>query len=97
MKYILALLNSKLFYKWFYHKGKRKGESLELYLVPLSETPLLIADLKIQLKFETIVDKIIADKKKNKSTTEYERIIDQMVYKLYDLNEEEIKIIEGNE
>ncbi|MCB0486198.1 MAG: Eco57I restriction-modification methylase domain-containing protein, partial [Flavobacteriaceae bacterium] len=97
LKYILALLNSKLFYKWFYHKGKRKGESLELYLVPLSETPLLIADLKIQLKFETIVDKIIADKKKNKSTTEYERIIDQMVYKLYDLNEEEIKIIEGNE
>jgi len=26
---------------------------------------------------------------------EYERQIDQMVYKLYDLTEEEIKIVEG--
>jgi len=28
---------------------------------------------------------------------EYERQIDQMVYKLYGLTEEEIKIVEGNE
>lgn len=28
---------------------------------------------------------------------EYEKQIDQLVYKLYDLAEEEIKIVEGNE
>ena len=30
LKYVLALLNSKLYYLWFYYKGKRKGEMLEL-------------------------------------------------------------------
>lgn len=36
LKYILALLNSKLYYFWLYHKGKRKGENLELTQTPLS-------------------------------------------------------------
>jgi len=31
LKYILALLNSKLYYLWLYYRGKRKGEFLELY------------------------------------------------------------------
>lgn len=31
LKYILSLLNSNLYYIWLYNKGKRKGESLELY------------------------------------------------------------------
>ena len=26
LKYILALLNSSLYYQWFYHRGKRKRE-----------------------------------------------------------------------
>ncbi|HOK22353.1 MAG TPA: Eco57I restriction-modification methylase domain-containing protein, partial [Bacteroidales bacterium] len=29
LKYILALLNSKLYYLWLYYRGKRKGEILE--------------------------------------------------------------------
>ena len=37
IKYILGLLNSKLYYVWLYHKGKRKGETLELYQKPLSK------------------------------------------------------------
>lgn len=40
LKYILALLNSKLYYLWLYHHGKRKGETLELYQKPLSEIPI---------------------------------------------------------
>ena len=42
LKYVLALLNSKLYYHWFYHRGKRKGEMLELYQKPLSEVPIKI-------------------------------------------------------
>ena len=95
LKYLLALLNSKLFYNWFYHKGKRKGESLELYLIPLSETPIKIADVNNQTVFVEIVDKIISTKKKNKDTATLEKQIDQMVYKLYNLTAEEIKIVEG--
>jgi len=37
LKYVLALLNSKLYFVWLYFKGKRKGEMLELYQKPLSE------------------------------------------------------------
>jgi adenine-specific DNA-methyltransferase len=96
LKYILALLNSKLFYSWFYHKGKRKGESLELYLVPLTETPIKIVDAKTQAHFEAITDKIILGKKKNEDTGDLEKQIDEMVYKLYNLTDEEIAIIEGN-
>lgn len=29
LKYLIALLNSKLYYFWLYHRGKRKGEMLE--------------------------------------------------------------------
>ena len=40
LKYILALINSKLYYFWLYHRGKRKGEALELIVNPLSEIPI---------------------------------------------------------
>jgi TaqI-like C-terminal specificity domain len=40
LKYLLALLNSKLYFFWLYRRGKRKGEMLELYQKPLSEVPI---------------------------------------------------------
>ena len=40
IEYLLALLNSKLYYIWLYNKGKRKGDMLELYGTPLSEIPI---------------------------------------------------------
>jgi len=40
IKYLLALLNSKLYYTWLYYKGKRKGETLELYVTPISQVPI---------------------------------------------------------
>ena len=45
-----------------------------------------------------LVKKILAYKKRdsNANTTELERKIDQIVYQLYGLTEEEIKIVEGN-
>jgi len=95
LKYVLALLNSKLYYSWFTHKGKMKGKMLELYLTPLSETPIKIADVKTQTEFEVLADKIISGKKKNKDTSDLEKQIDEMVYELYELTEEQIKIVEG--
>ena len=60
LKYILALLNSNLYYYWLYEKGKRKGEMLELYLTPLSEIPIKKVNEDIQKKFVSVVDKILA-------------------------------------
>lgn len=91
LKYVLALLNSKLYYKWFYHKGKRKGESLELYLIPLSETPIKIADEKTQCVFETIADYLIECKTQKTNGHSVNSLVDAffeslnnlIVYELY--------------
>ena len=101
LKYILALLNSKLYFQWLYHRGKLKGESLELYLIPLSEIPIKRIPEIDQKPFVSLVDKILAVTKsddylqKQARVKELEREIDQMVYQLYGLTEEEIRIVEG--
>jgi len=41
------------------------------------------------------VDKIISLKKQNKDTADLEIQIDQMVYELYGLSDDEIAIVEG--
>jgi len=103
LKYILALLNSKLYFLWLYYRGKRKGEMLELCQKPLSEIPIKQISTEMQKLYIDLVDKILTITKeedylnnieKQKIVKEYEHQIDQMVYKLYDLTEEEIKIVE---
>ncbi len=96
LKYILGLLNSKLYYIWLYHKGKRKGETLELYQKPLSEIPIIKVSGKVQNSIVAIVDKIIALKKANCShdTSELEQKIDFIVYEIYGLTNSEVKIID---
>lgn len=105
LKYILALLNSKLYYIWLYYRGKRKGNMLELYQKPLSEIPIKEISGTDQKPFVEIVNKIldltksddyISDSIAKATVKEYEHQIDQMVYKLYGLTAEEIKIIEAS-
>lgn len=106
LKYILALLNSKLYYVWLYNRGKRKGEILELIATPLSEIPIKKTEDKIQQQFITIVDKILAitqtddylsNQDKQNRVKAYQNEIDQLVYKLYGLTEEEIKMVEESQ
>jgi len=105
LKYILALLNSNLYYHWLYHRGKRKGEMLELYQKPLSEIPIKKIDKNEQKPFIDLVDKILAitkdndyleNQSKQAQVREYEKQIDQLVYNLYDLTPEEIEIVENS-
>lgn len=48
-------------------------------------------------QIESLVDKILDAKKTNHAadTSEWEKEIDQLVYKLYEMTDEEIKIGEG--
>tara|TARA_Y100001970_G_scaffold8944_1_gene10388 strand:+ start:3814 stop:7212 length:3399 start_codon:yes stop_codon:yes gene_type:complete len=96
--YILSLLNSSLFYQWLYNKGKRKGETLELYQKPLSEIPIRKLSIDNQKPFIKLVDQIIKIKKINHEadTSKLENEINQLVYKLYELTEEEIQIVESS-
>lgn len=97
IKYILGLLNSKLYYVWLYNKGKRKGDSLELYQKPLSEIPIKQASFAQQQPIISLVDKILAAKQVDPETdtSEWERQIDKLVYDLYGLDDTERKLIEG--
>ena len=92
IKIILAILNSKLLFHWFYNKGKRKGETLELFQKPISEVPIKYVESKSLIDS---VDKIIEAKKVDPSanTSKWEKQIDIMVYHLYNLTYEEALII----
>jgi len=97
LRYVLALLNSQLYYFWMYHRGKRKGEALELYQRPLSELPIKYLATDKQKPFLELVDRINSSKQQNPEAniSALEAEIDQLVYKLYDLTPEEIAIVEG--
>ena len=94
LKYILAILNSKLFeyaLLKIYLEGdtfKSKNAIIQNFPVPpISDT----ADSLVE-----IVDNIIATKQTNTSTdtSALESEIDRIVYQLYGLTDEEIKIVE---
>lgn len=92
LKYILGLLNSKLYYVWLYNKGKHKGDMFELYQKPLSEVPIKYTDN--QIVFVDIVDKIIAKRQNGLDSSVEENKLNELVYNLYGLTEEEIQEVE---
>jgi type I restriction-modification system DNA methylase subunit len=68
---LTGLLNSKLYFGWLYNRGKRKGEMLELFQVPISSIPLPKINAKnseIGLEVEKLVlglQKLISESKQD--------------------------------
>ena len=96
-KYLLALLNSKLI--WFYLKqivSVLGTQAFRMKKIYLEQLPLIVLNEEKQQPFIKIVDKIIQAKKNNihANTIQLEEQIDKLVYKLYNLSEDEIAIIE---
>ena len=92
LKYILGVLNSKLYYLWFYFKGKRKGSMFELYQKPLSETPIITSgNNDYVLKVESLVNDMINNKLYN---IEIQKQIDDLIYKIVGLSDEQINVVE---
>jgi adenine-specific DNA-methyltransferase len=93
---ILGLLNSKLYFAWLYNRGKRKGEALELYQVPLSEIPIPNLLPKQSKVLSSLVESIIEfaglNDDQNRRTSE--RKLDNEVYKIFELTENQIEAIE---
>ncbi len=99
-KYILALINSRLLDYYHYLINPEKGEALaEVKKENLEKLPIKIISEKQQKPFIEIVKQILEKKRENSEadTEELEKKIDEMVYELYGLTEEEIGIIEGRE
>ena len=95
IKYILALLNSKLLSFRYKSIGKQTGGgSFEYFPNGISKLPIAVISPSSQLTFIALVDKIITLKSEGKNTTILEQQIDNLVYKLYELTYEEVKIID---
>jgi len=97
LKYLTGLLNSKavtFFFKSFYMGGELVGK-IRYKKAFLEQTPIPNPSNSEELAIVNIVNLIITLKQERKDTTALESEIDQLVYKLYGLTEEEIKIVEG--
>ncbi len=55
---ITAVLNSQLAHFWFYHRGKRKGELLQIDGKPLEDFPIRIPNTAIAQKLELLAKNI---------------------------------------
>ncbi|EMX1726629.1 Eco57I restriction-modification methylase domain-containing protein [Campylobacter coli] len=100
LKYILAFLNSDFIYlmlRKFYMGGGIEGELKTNNLEKLPIPKINSKNQKLADELINLVDEILKVKEqdKNANTQELENKINSLVYKLYNLNEEEIKIIEG--
>lgn len=93
-KYILAVLNSKAINYYFKYFNQTNH-------VPIGEVrkfPIPTATSAQQQQIIVLVEKILAAKKQDSSadTGAFESEIDKLVYDLYGLTDEEVKIIEKN-
>lgn len=95
LKSILGLLNSKLYFYWLYHRGKRKGEMLELYQVPLTEIPLPDMTPQVLAELVLLVDICIDLVSKGKSLVEAENALNKFVYEMFNLTPDEIGIVDA--
>ena len=105
LKYLTGIFNSNLIAFWLRHKGKMQGSNYQIDKEPIMEIPLIKPLESKQKPLIILVDKILNITKakdylqnpaKQAKVQEYEKQIDQLVYQLYDLTPEEIKIVENS-
>lgn len=96
-KFLTGLLNSNLIKFWLRHKGKMQGYLFQIDKEPLLNIPIINPEFEKQEKIIKLVERILAVKGKNPQadTSELEAEIDALVYQLYGLTEEEIRVVEG--
>lgn len=97
LKFILGLMNSKLMNYVYSNKFKStKTVFSEIQARSIKELPIPKISDELESEITTLSSEIISLKKSMSDTTDLENQIDQLVYQIYDLTEEEIKIIENN-
>nr|WP_039451660.1 TaqI-like C-terminal specificity domain-containing protein [Pedobacter glucosidilyticus] len=97
LKFLLAILNSKVS-EWYFNligtttgMGTNRWKKYKIELLPIK-----ITSQAQEKEIEILVNQILAIKKQDPlaNIIELENQINQLVYQLYDLTEEEIKIVE---
>ena len=97
--FLLGLLNSKLitFYHFNSSPKSSKGIFPKLLIDDIKRLPIIDADKETISKINKLVKSILNKKENNEDTNLIQKEIDKIVYGLYNLNENEIKIIEGKD
>lgn len=91
MKFLTGVLNSRLVRFWLKHKGKMQGSNFQIDKEPLAGIPIATATAGQQEEVANLVSSIYAQPE---SASEHEAKIDALVYRLYGLSDDEIKLIE---
>jgi type I restriction-modification system DNA methylase subunit len=96
--YVLGVLNSRIT-TWYYRSNTDEEGKVfaQIKIELLRKMPIPKADKERQRPIIQLVDKILAAKQRDAEadTSALEREIDELVYVLYGLTPEEIKIVEG--
>ncbi|MBK7636137.1 MAG: type II restriction endonuclease [Saprospiraceae bacterium] len=97
LKYLVGVLNSKLIDFELNRFAPKTGTGdLIISVQALSPLQIPIPTKEQENNIEVLVDQIIELKKLDQETTVLEAVIDQLVYELYGLTEDEIKVVEGS-
>ncbi|MCE5175503.1 MAG: TaqI-like C-terminal specificity domain-containing protein [Bacteroidales bacterium] len=95
-KYLLGLLNSKLIEFWLRKKGKMQGDNFQLDKEPLLNIPIRKPTEKAQISITKYIDEILSILRVSNDSNikRLEQQIDNLVYRLYELTYEDIKVID---
>nr|WP_256437269.1 TaqI-like C-terminal specificity domain-containing protein [Flavobacterium sp. CS20] len=94
LKYLTALLNSKLIAFWLRYKGKMQGNNYQIDKEPLVNIPIINTPEKTVNLLSNMVAEILDKKSKNEDTLHLEQEIDNIIYRLYNLTYDNVKIID---
>ena len=92
LKYLSLLLNSNLTYFYYKNRGASQGNILKFDKGPLLTIPVKTTENTI--KFETYFDSILQLKEEGKSTSAIQNEVDILIYRLYELSYDEVKVID---
>jgi len=92
LKYLSLLLNSNLTYFYYKNRGASQGNILKFDKGPLLTIPIKITENT--MKFETYFDSILQLKEEGKSTSAIQNEVDILIYRLYELSYDEVKVID---
>jgi hypothetical protein len=96
LKVLSIFFNSKVINNYFkkYCGATLGSQGFEMSKIFIVNLPIPKISEEEQQPFIELVDKILQKKENNEDTTAEEQEIDNLVYKLYELTEEEIRIVE---
>lgn len=92
-KYLTCLLNSELIKFWLLKMGKMQGFNFQVDKEPLTRIPIRIPDNDSLSMICSYYDSIEGNMIDKEVDHEYEKNVDTLIYKLYDLSDEEITTI----